>query len=218
MRILLSAVSLLQWSLYKLDVKSAFLHTGDAQRDVYVIPPRESSDLRKVLWIFLTASYGLVHANSKWQHLRDDFLLSIGFEHAALLPQLFVMRRNGSLVAVGAKIVDDIILCGLVEVLLGVIDRINRHFTLGTLVHGPGSLRYFRLNLSQRSDMSVTVYGDDKDAGITGETVTRFRRRKLDSPINAIGAAPLYPPMHRLVCSASPLRRCVPSSLHVSIS
>lgn len=44
------------------------------------------------MWLLLTAAYGLVNAESKWQHLSDDQYLSIVSEHNLLLPQLFVMH------------------------------------------------------------------------------------------------------------------------------
>ena len=53
-----------QWTVSKADVKSAFLQTGKAQRDVYVVLPRESHD-RAHYWLLLTAAYGLVNANAK---------------------------------------------------------------------------------------------------------------------------------------------------------
>lgn len=30
------------WTIFKADVKAAFLQTGEAQRDVYVLPPKEN--------------------------------------------------------------------------------------------------------------------------------------------------------------------------------
>ena len=67
MRLLISIASLYAWRLSKIDVKSAFLQTGKAERDVYVIPPVESGDRGKCAWLLETASYGLVNANAKWQ-------------------------------------------------------------------------------------------------------------------------------------------------------
>lgn len=49
MDILISTVSLFGWPMHQLDVKSAFLQTGSAVRDVYVTTPRESPDQGKVL-------------------------------------------------------------------------------------------------------------------------------------------------------------------------
>lgn len=56
MRILLSIVSSFEFRLSKLDVKTSFIQTGHAKRDVFFIPPRESNDR----CIYL---YGLINAN-----------------------------------------------------------------------------------------------------------------------------------------------------------
>lgn len=53
-----------RWRLIRIDVKTAFLQTGPASGDVYVIPPREYS-FWKELWLLLVATYGLVNWNAK---------------------------------------------------------------------------------------------------------------------------------------------------------
>lgn len=55
----------------KTDVKSAFLQTGDAVRDVYVISPYESADRGRFHFLLLFGAYELVNANTKWQALSD---------------------------------------------------------------------------------------------------------------------------------------------------
>lgn len=64
-RCLHSISTINQWPMMKIDFKSAFLQTGEALRDVYVIPPRECHT-RSHYWLLLAASYGLVNANAKW--------------------------------------------------------------------------------------------------------------------------------------------------------
>lgn len=88
-RILLSLATLFQCCLAKIDFESAFLQNGIAKRDVYVVPPRESND-KKILWLLLTASYGLVNANAKWQEQSDElFLSSLGLTQLVYVPQFF---------------------------------------------------------------------------------------------------------------------------------
>lgn len=71
LRIGLKIAVMLAWPLRKADVKSDFLQTGAAQRDMYVIPPRKCPDKRFVFQID-TAAYGLFNANPKWQKMSDD--------------------------------------------------------------------------------------------------------------------------------------------------
>lgn len=99
-----------------------------------------------------------------------------------------MMRRDDYIVALAAKIVEDILLCGLDLLVPDMVYRIKKGLTLVKLVHASGSLHYFGINLVQRPDKSVPVDGEDKLAGIHGETVTRVRRLELDSPLNALEA------------------------------
>ena len=50
-RLLISIATIYKWRLTKVDVKSAFLQTGAAERQVFVIPPRESSDRFRSSWL-----------------------------------------------------------------------------------------------------------------------------------------------------------------------
>lgn len=65
------------------------LQTGRAQRDLYVIPPRESEH-RNELRLLLAAAHGLVNAISKWQVQLDAFFKSFRLECMQKIPQLFI--------------------------------------------------------------------------------------------------------------------------------
>lgn len=91
MRIIFSTAALRKWRLTKIDVTTAFLQTGSAERDVYVLPLRQSRDKERCVWILLTAAYGLIKPNAKWNVLRDTILSYIGFCQTTVLPQLFVL-------------------------------------------------------------------------------------------------------------------------------
>lgn len=76
-RVVLSVALLRKWRIVKADAKSAFLQTGPADRDIYVVPPRESK-MKSELWLLLAAVYGLINANAKWQVKSDDTFKSLG--------------------------------------------------------------------------------------------------------------------------------------------
>lgn len=88
-RVLLSTAALHKWRVIKLDVMAALLQTGPPSQDVYVIPPRESVDGGKVIWLLLTAAYGQVNANAKLKVQFDKALTEIGFVIVALTIPLF---------------------------------------------------------------------------------------------------------------------------------
>lgn len=87
-RILLSLAGIFQWRLAKINFKSAFLQTGKAKRDVYVISLRESIDKGKY-WLLLIASYGLVNADAEWQEHKDILFINIGLKQLFYVPQFF---------------------------------------------------------------------------------------------------------------------------------
>lgn len=73
--ILTSIGTLFKWRLSRLDIKLAFLKTGSAERDKYVIQPRKSQDHGKMFWLLFTAAYGFVNENYKWQGLSYQNLI-----------------------------------------------------------------------------------------------------------------------------------------------
>lgn len=99
MRVLISTAALCGRLLQKLHLKSPSLQTGSASLDVYVIPTRKYTDSCRVLWRLHTAAYGLVNANSKWEAINDDQLLAIGFEATPLMPQRFMTKIEGHMIA-----------------------------------------------------------------------------------------------------------------------
>lgn len=176
-RIVASIASLRKWQLTKIDVKTAFLQAGKAERDVFVLLPTKSSDRGKCLWLLLTAAYGLVNANAKWQVISDQELHEIGFYCSIVLPHLFYLKsHDDDIVAALAKIVDGFLICGACSTIYNVIKSKQKYFTLVTITHRPGLLRYFGLNILQHDDYKVTIDGDDKLNDIETAPLTRMRR------------------------------------------
>lgn len=94
MRVLFSAASLFGWRISKIYVKYAFLQTGDAQCEVYVVFPRERDSRGKCLCIFLETAYGIINANAKWQVQYYQMLLEMGFTQDPLLRKLFCVIQD----------------------------------------------------------------------------------------------------------------------------
>lgn len=184
-RVVLCIASIKGWRITKADVKAAFLQTGQALRDVYVIPPRECTS-KDVYWLLLTAAYGLVNANAKWQSQSDQLFFDLGLEQCPVLPQLFYIIKNGQLVLLAAKIVDDILVTGDTDMVDKFITGFNSKFKFGTVVHGPGNLRFFGLNLVQNEDYTCEINADDKLHALEPYPLTRLRRREIDAELNAV--------------------------------
>ena len=132
MRIILIIASLYKWRIVKADVKNAFLQTGLAQRDVYVISPRESTS-RKSLRLLLAAAHGLVNSNSNWQLQSDRALLNMGLEQCRQIPQPSWMKRNGRTVLIIAKIVDEMLAIGEISNVKIFINKVNSQSSIRTV-------------------------------------------------------------------------------------
>lgn len=75
-----------------------------------MIPPHESSDCGKCIWLLLTASYDLF--NAKWQVKYGQILLELAFVKAPLIPLLFYIIVNSRVCFVLSKIVEKMLLAG----------------------------------------------------------------------------------------------------------
>lgn len=114
-------------------------------------------------------------------------LLNCGLTHVALIPQLFAKYSStGNFKALLAKIVDDMIICGSVNIIEGLISSINANFTLGTIKRGPGCIRYFGLILTQHADHSINVDSDYKFTRIQPFPLSRVRCRQQNETLNPI--------------------------------
>lgn len=185
-RILLSLAVIFKWCLAKSDFKSAFLQTGDALRNVYVVPPKESEN-KQHLWLLLAAAYGLVNANAKWQEHSDHLLHELGFKQLVYVPQLFYFQDgSGNLSAVAVKIVDDVLMTGPKHVLESVIAKIKSSYKLGTVVFGPGTLLFFGLQISQDTDYSISIQGDDKLSNLQCHPLFRQRMKEGKIELNDV--------------------------------
>lgn len=111
-RIILSIEYIRRWSMSKPDVKSVFLKTGRSQRDVYLVSLREITG-RDHYWLLLTAEYGLVNYNAKWQYQSDYILQDLGLKQIPVVVQMLYEIDYDDILLFVAKVVDEIITTGL---------------------------------------------------------------------------------------------------------
>ena len=83
------------WFLSKIDVKSAFLQSGKAERDVYVTRPSECNE-KIFIWLLDVAAYGLLNANAKCQRNSDETLLDMGLHALGHIPQVFFSKAENN--------------------------------------------------------------------------------------------------------------------------
>lgn len=99
----------------------SLLTTGCDERDVYVIPLRESGNSR-YYWLLLTDAYGVFDANVTWQDQSHCLLLDLGLSQLDVVRQFIYVIWVDYLGLMVGKIVDDPIGTDLHERVEGFLD------------------------------------------------------------------------------------------------
>ena len=127
-----------------------------------------------------------MNANSKYQVQSDNLLLNLGLERLIDVPQLFYRKVDGKISVLVAKIVDDILATGEKDAVERVLTDFNDRFNFGTVIHGPGILRFFGFNIVQNDDFTCAINADDKLHNIEPAPLTRIRRKAVTDSMNQI--------------------------------
>lgn len=100
------------WSVFQLDVKSAFLH-GELNEDVYVEQPKgfEVEDETNKVYKLKKALYGLKQAPRAWYSRIEGYFMKEKFEKAYCEHTLFVKKEENNILIVSLY-VDDLIYTG----------------------------------------------------------------------------------------------------------
>ena len=184
-RILLSVSTIKKWPLAKIDFTSAFLQTGNATRDVYVVPPRECCR-KSSYWLLLTSAYGLVNANAKWQEHSDSLFVNLGLSQSRFIPQLFCSFKINCLDMVAVKIVDDILITAKREKTNEFISSVKSKYKLGTIAHVPGSFLFNGLYITQDNNFVTRIHGDSKLESLCCFPIDRRRRKQVTETLNTV--------------------------------
>lgn len=179
----LSAIN--SWIIVRADVKAAFLKTGEASRDVYVRPPREFKDRRRY-WLLLAAVHGLVNSNATFQTQADDLLLSILLSCVTVVTQVFYLKSNGKLVLLVAAVVDDLLATDVTSYVDDSLVKLNKKFQFGSIVRGPGIIKFYGMKVVRDGDFSSTIHADDKLGPLDCYALSRIRRLQADSECTAV--------------------------------
>ena len=91
---ILAYASIMNFKLYQMDVKSAFLN-GQIQEEVYVEQPPGFEDSQKLYHVYRLkkALYGLKQAPRAWYERLSKFLLEKNFTRGKVDTTLFITRR-----------------------------------------------------------------------------------------------------------------------------
>nr|GEX51838.1 putative ribonuclease H-like domain-containing protein [Tanacetum cinerariifolium] len=108
-RLFLAYASFTGFTVYQMDVKSAFLY-GTIDKEVYVMQPPGFQDPEFPARVYKVekAMYGLHQAPRAWYGTLSKYLLTNGFQRGTIDQTLFIIRQRGDFILVQVY-VDDII-------------------------------------------------------------------------------------------------------------
>ncbi|CAJ2662467.1 unnamed protein product [Trifolium pratense] len=130
-----------KWSLYHLDVKSAFLN-GPLDEEVYVSQPPgfEIKGKESMVYKLYKALYGLKQAPRAWNKRIDDFLIHIGFKKCAAEFGVYVHCPKDEDIVIICLYVDDLLITGSrIAEIAKVKDKLKSEFEMSDL----GELSFF---------------------------------------------------------------------------
>ncbi|GJV89079.1 retrovirus-related pol polyprotein from transposon TNT 1-94 [Tanacetum coccineum] len=181
-RIFLSFATYMNFKVYQMDVKSAFLN-GKLKEEVYVKQPPgfESSEFPDYVCKLDKALYGLKQAPKAWYETLSTFLIQNKFTRGRIDNTLFIYKSKGDVLLVQVY-VDDIIfgstsykLCKQFEKLM------TKKFEMSMM----GELTYF---------LGLQIKQDDKGILICQEQYTRNLLKKYEISDSSSVKTPMVPP------------------------
>ncbi|GJT24041.1 putative ribonuclease H-like domain-containing protein [Tanacetum coccineum] len=107
-RIFLAYASFMNFIVYQMDVKSAFLY-GTIEEEVYVCQPPgfEDPEFPNKVYKVEKALYGLHQAPRAWYETLSTYLLENGFRKGTIDKTLFIKKNKGDILLVQVKQKDD---------------------------------------------------------------------------------------------------------------
>ncbi|XP_073121790.1 uncharacterized protein [Henckelia pumila] len=153
-RVILSVATNLDWPLYQLDVKNAFLN-GDLEEEMYMEPPPGFTDqFRPNVCMLKKSLYGLKQSPRAWFERFTKFVRSQDYYQGQSDHTLYTKRSNSGKISVLIVYVDDIILTGDdIEETHRLKKSLSREFEMKDL----GQLKYFLGIEVAKSKRGITV-------------------------------------------------------------
>ena len=118
-RMIIALAAQKNWTIFQLDVKSAFLH-GELSEDVYVEQPRgyEKKGSEHLVYKLHKALYGLKQAPRAWFSRIEAHFISEGFQRCNSKQTLFTKRSREGKIIIVSVYVDDLIFTSNDEVMM----------------------------------------------------------------------------------------------------
>lgn len=150
-RVVISLAALKEWTIYQLDVKSAFLH-GELSEEVFVEQPPgyEQKGNEQKVYRLKKALYGLKQAPRAWYSRIESYFMKEGFKKCHYEHTLFIKTGKGGKILIVCLYVDDLIFTGNYEIMFA---EFKKSMMLEFDMTDLGKMRYFLgIEVMQRSN------------------------------------------------------------------
>ena len=160
LRVLMSLVVGIGWTIQHIDVESAFLQGKQLEREVYIRTPLEAET--DLLWKLNKCIYGLADAPRMWFTELCETLENLGMQVSVYDESFLFWRHKGKLHGIMGVHVDDFLDGGSKEFQKNVLQPLKEKFTLSMEVEG--NFLYTGLEINQKRDcleLSQNAYIDE---------------------------------------------------------
>lgn len=182
LRVILSIVASMGWTLKTTDIKSAFLQGKEMDREVYITPPREANVPDGKIWKLLHCLYGLNDAARHFYQSVVETLKNLGCNCSSLDPALFFFRRDGKLEGIVASHVDDFLHAGSEYFDNLVMSKLRDRFLAGKLEES--IFKYIGFEIIQMDDgiiLDQSSYINDLENGVLKPQRAIQKQAQLDN-------------------------------------
>lgn len=138
------------------------------------------------IWPLLTAAYGLVNVNAKWQVQSNKVFYDLGFNQCQKISQRFYFDSRDEIVLVVAKIVGDIKVARKSDRASKFISELNKKFELGTVWSGPDQMRFFGLNLKEADEFTISPDANNELKNVDEFQLLQLCRKEFNNKQNRI--------------------------------
>eukprot|EP00253_Pinus_taeda_P018381 PITA_18381 len=166
-----------KWTMYHMDIKSAFLN-GVLKEEMYVTQPPgyEIESQEDKVYRLKKALYGLKQAPCSWYNRIDAYLLDNGFNKCDCEPTLYIKESEGKILIV-VLYVDDLIFTGSDDFLIADFKKVMKSEFEMTYM---GLLRYFFGIEVKQTENGIFI----SQAKYVAEILERFKMQNSKSTPN----------------------------------
>lgn len=179
-RMVLALGTMMGFTFGVADIKGAYMQSGPARRDIYIIPPAIYKGRQRVYWKLLALAYGVCDAGRQWLKTSDVWMIQdVGMKRLLGAHQVFVKRdENGRLALMVAKTTDDFLAAGNKESVAEFFDQMKKRFTVGKAIIAD-RMKFNGCMITVRSDRAATLDMQDYLDRLSPIEVSRNRRKDI---------------------------------------